>query len=203
MAEMSSTKKPTASGTEPVEIGVIVLLLSAVAALVLWQALHLPDIARYTILGGAAVHAVLALLSIREVASELNTKPSASDLRQFGLIFLAGTAILGVVFWQVFDHNLDRAKFFFIAGGAVMVLSLIPPIGRLLYIVWMGLGLTMGLVTSPVIMFLMFLILIVPVGLIFKITGRDLMRRKLDEKAESYWEDYPKAEDPSRYVKQF
>ena len=29
------------------------------------------------------------------------------------------------------------------------------------------------------------------------------MRRKLDSKSESYWEDYPQAEDPSRYVKQF
>jgi Saxitoxin biosynthesis operon protein SxtJ len=203
MAEMSSTKKPSSSGTEPVEIGVIVLLLSAVAALVIWQALKLPDIAKYTILGGAAVHAVLALTSIADVARELNTRPSPSDLRQFGLIFLGGTAILGLVFWQVFDKDLHRAQYFFGAGVAVMVLSLIPPIGRLLYIAWMALGLTMGLVTSPAIMFVLFLVLIVPVGIVFKITGRDLMRRKLDDKAESYWEDYPKADDPSRYVKQF
>lgn len=203
MAEMSSTKKPTASGTEPVEIGVIILLLAAIAALVIWQALHRPDLAKYTLIGGAAVHALLALSSIREVASELNTRPTASDLRQFGLIFLGGTAALGLVFWQVFDKDLHRAQFFFIAGGAVMILSLIPPIGRLLYIVWMAFGLTLGLITSPAIMFLLFLLLIVPVGIIFKITGRDLMRRKLDDKAESYWEDYPKADDPSRYVKQF
>ncbi|MBK8252255.1 MAG: hypothetical protein IPK82_06250 [Polyangiaceae bacterium] len=197
-------KKPAASGgTEPVEIGVVLFLLSAIAALVLWQALHMPAIAKYVILGGLGVHALLALLAIREVAAELNTKPSASDLRQFGLIFLAGTAILGLVFWFVFDHNYDRAKYFFIAGGAVMVLSLIPPIGRYLYIVWMGLGLTMGLVTSPIIMFLLFVVLIVPVGIIFKVTGRDLMKRQLDDKAESYWEEYPKHEDPTRYVKQF
>ncbi|MEZ4299843.1 MAG: SxtJ family membrane protein [Polyangiaceae bacterium] len=197
-------KKPSASGgTEPVEIGVVVFLLGAIAALVVWQALHMPQIAKYVILGAAGVHALLALTALGEVLKELNTKPSASDLRQFGLIFLGGTAALGVVFWQVFDHNLDRAKFFFIAGAAVMVLSLIPPIGRYLYIVWMFFGLTMGLVTSPVIMFLLFLLLIVPVGIIFKLTGRDLMRRKLDDKADSYWEEYPKAEDPSRYVKQF
>lgn len=202
---MDTHGKKTAAkgGTEPVEIGVVLFLLSAVAALVIWQALHLPQIAKYTILGGLGVHAVLALLGIGEVVSELNTRPSASDLRQFGLIFLAGTAAIGLVFWQVYDHDLDRAKYFFIAGGAVMLLSLVPPIGRYLYIVWMAFGLTMGLVTSPVIMFLLFVLLIVPVGLIFKVTGRDLMRRKLDDKAESYWEDYPKADDPSRYVKQF
>jgi hypothetical protein len=196
-------KKAAKGGTEPVEVGVVLFLLSAVAALVVWQALGRPDIAKYTILGGLAVHAVLALLSIGEVISELNTRPSASDLRQFGLIFLGGTAALGVVFWQVFDKDMHRAQYFFIAGAAVLILSFIPPIGRLLYIVWMALGLTMGLVTSPLIMFLLFVVLIVPVGLIFKLTGRDLMRRKLDEKADSYWEEYPKADDPSRYVKQF
>lgn len=203
---MDTHGKKTAArgGTEPVEVGVVLFVLCAIAALVLWQALHLPQIALYTLLGGLGVHAVLALLSIREVAAELNTRPSASDLRQFGLIFLAGTAIIGLVFWQVYDGGkLDRAKYFFIAGAAVMLLSLVPPIGRYLYIVWMAFGLTMGLVTSPVIMFLLFLLLIVPVGIVFKITGRDLMRRKLDDKADSYWEDYPKADDPSRYVKQF
>lgn len=196
-------KSAAKGGTEPVEVGVVLFLLSAVAALVIWQALHLPTIALYTLLGGLGVHAVLALLSIGEIVSELNTRPSASDLRQFGLIFLGGTAVIGLVFWQLYDHNLDRAKYAFIAGGAVMVLSLIPPIGRYLYIVWMTLGLTMGLVTSPVIMFLLFVVLIVPVGLVFKITGRDYMKRRLDDKADSYWEDYPRAEDPSRYVKQF
>lgn len=196
-------KSAARGGTEPVEIGVVLFLLSAVAALVIWQGLHLPQIAKYTILGGLGVHAVLALLGIGEVVSELNTRPSASDLRQFGLIFLAGTAVIGLVFWQVYDHHLDRAKYFFIAGGAVMLLSLVPPIGRYLYIVWMAFGLTLGLVTSPIIMFLLFVLLIVPVGLIFKVTGRDLMRRTLDDKAESYWEDYPKTDDPSRYVKQF
>src|ERR1041384_1737269 len=98
-------KKAAKGGTEPVEVGVVLFLLSAVAALVLWQALHRPDLAKYTILGGLAVHAVLALPSIGEVFGELNTRPSASDLRQFGLIFLGGTAVLGVVFWQIFDKD--------------------------------------------------------------------------------------------------
>lgn len=202
MAEKSH--KSSSSEIEPVAIGVSALLVAAIAALVVWQGFHRPDIARLVLLGGAGIHAVLALLSIREIVAELNTHPSSTDLRNFGLIFLAGTAILGVVFWQVFDAgSLDRARYFFIAGGAVLLLSFIPPVGRLLHIAWMAFGLTIGLVTAPLIMFLLYILLIVPVGLFFKITGRDLMNRKLDSKSESYWEDYPQAEDPSRYVKQF
>lgn len=196
--------KKAPAGAEPVQISVLIFLCAAAAALVVWQVLHLPDIARYVFFGGLAVHAVVALAGFREILHELNLKPPASELRKFGLFFLVGMGILGAVFWQVYDNgNLDRARYFFAAGGAVMVLSLIPPIGRLLYIVWMGLGLVMGLVTTPVIMFILFLVLIVPAGLIFKLKNRDLMKRTLDPKADSYWEEYPKPDDPSRYYKQF
>jgi hypothetical protein len=85
----------------------------------------------------------------------------------------------------------------------VFVLSFIPPIARILYIFWMGLGITMGLITSPIILVVVFLLLITPVGLLFKVLQRDTMKRKLDRGAKSYWEEYPENEDPATYVKQF
>jgi hypothetical protein len=204
MAEQA-TKKPNSSNIESVEIGVILFFLAAAAVFVVWQALHMPDIAKWVLLGGLGLHALIAIFSsFGDAIRELNTNPSFADRRNFGLIFLVGVAAIGVVYWQVYDKgDLHRAQYFFGVAVAVFILSLVPPIGRVLYILWMGFGLTLGLVTSPVIMFLLFLILITPVGIIFKMTGRDLMRRKLDEKSESYWEDYPKTDDPSRYVKQF
>ncbi len=78
-----------------------------------------------------------------------------------------------------------------------------PPIGRLLYIFWMGIGVTLGLVTQPIILVVVFLVLITPVGLAFKLIQRDTMRRKLDKRAPSYWEEYREADDPATYVKQF
>lgn len=203
MAE-HATKKPNTKDSEPVEYSVILFFVAAAAALVLNFGLKQPLFAKYAILGGLGVHALVALTtSFREAIGELNTKPSAADLRSFGYIFLGGMAIIGLVFWQLFDHDLHRAQYAFGAGVAVMVLALIPPIGRLLYIVWMGFGLLLGLVTSPIIMYALFLLLITPVALVFKVTGRDKMQRALDDKSDSYWEEYPKHDDPSRYVKQF
>lgn len=203
MAE-HATKKPNTSDSEPVEYSVILFFVAAAAALVLNFGLKQPVFAKYAILGGLAIHALVALTtSFREAIEALNTKPSAADLRSFGLIFLVGMAIIGAVFWQVFDHDLHRAQYAFGAGAAVMVLALIPPIGRLLYIVWMGFGLMLGLVTSPIIMYALFLFLITPVALFFKIMGRDKMQRKISDKSDSYWEEYEKHDDPSRYVKQF
>jgi multisubunit Na+/H+ antiporter MnhG subunit len=85
----------------------------------------------------------------------------------------------------------------------VFVLSFIRPIARLLYILWMGIGITMGLITQPIILVVIFLLLITPVGLIFKLIQRDTMKRKLDKSATSYWEEYKETDDPATYVKQF
>jgi len=133
---------------------------------------------------------------------EIKRDPTRRDLREFGVVFLAGTALLGAVNHLYLDRP-SAALGLWIAGGAVFLLSLIPGVGRLLYIAWMGLGLTLGVVTSPVIMFVVYLIAIAPLGLVFKLIRRDTMRRELDPKATSYWEDYPRAEAPARYLRQY
>lgn len=136
------------------------------------------------------------------IYSELNKNPSKRDLVQFGLIFLGGMGIIGAL-QKFYWHNDAIAQNLWIAGAVVMVLSLIPPIGRLLYILWMGFGLTIGFFTAPIIMGIVYVLVIVPVALVFKIKHRDSMRRQLDPKASSYWEDYPGADDPASYIRQF
>ena len=42
----------------------------------------------------------------------------------------------------------------------------------------------------------------VPIALIFKVIGRDMIKRKLRPRGESYWEDYEESEDPASYFKQ-
>ena len=137
-----------------------------------------------------------------KIYDEINKNPSPKELAKFGAIVLAGLGIIGLVY-NFYFHKESIAHGLWIAGGVVFVLSRIPPIGRILYVLWMGLGITMGLITSPIILVVVFLLLITPVGLFFKLVGRDAMKRKLDRGASSYWEEYKENEDPATYVKQF
>lgn len=137
-----------------------------------------------------------------KIYAEINKNPSAKELIKFGATFLGGMAVIGLLYHFVF-HNEPLAKGLWIAGGVVFVLSFIPPVARILYILWMGLGITMGLVTSPIILALVFLVLITPVGLVFKLIQRDTMKRKMDRDAATYWEEYKETDDPATYVKQF
>lgn len=142
------------------------------------------------------------------IYKEIKRNPTKRDLLEFGLIFGVGMGIIGAlnhfaVHFLFFTGKPAAALPFWIAGAAILVLSQIPPLGRLLYILWMGLGLTIGFVTAPIIMFVVYTLVIVPVGVVFKMTGRDTMRRQLDPNAKSYWEEYPKTDDPASYVRQF
>ena len=137
-----------------------------------------------------------------KIYDEINKNPSAKELIKFGATFLGGMAAIGALYFFVF-HREPLAKGLWIAGGVVFLLSFIKPVARILYILWMGLGITMGLVTQPIILVVVFLVLITPVGLIFKLIQRDTMKRRLDKSATSYWEEYKETDDPATYVKQF
>jgi hypothetical protein len=136
------------------------------------------------------------------IYKEINKNPSRRELFNFGAIFLGGMGILGAVN-QFYLHKPAVAETLWMVGAAVFVLALLPVIGRLLYILWMGFGLTIGFFTAPIIMFILYVVVMVPVGLVFKLTKRDTMRRGLDPKAGSYWEEYPRSDDPASYIRQF
>jgi hypothetical protein len=61
----------------------------------------------------------------------------------------------------------------------------------------------MGLVTSPVLMAVIYLVLFVPLALLFRLMGRDALRKRLDPAAATYWEEYPQVKEPLRYLRQY
>jgi hypothetical protein len=137
------------------------------------------------------------------IYKELNTHPTRRDLLSFGLIFAGAMGLFGAYTYLGSHHDLAAATRLWIFGGAVLVLAQLPVIGRWLYILWMAFGLTLGFFTAPLMMFVIYALVMVPVALVFKLTKRDLMRRSLDPKAGSYWEPYPRSDDPASYYRQF
>jgi hypothetical protein len=136
------------------------------------------------------------------IYKDLNRRPTRRDLLELGVVFLAGTGVLGALSWFWLDRP-GAALGLWAAGGVVFALSLVPKVGRLLYVAWMGLGLTLGLVTSPIVLLAVYLIAMVPAGIVFKLIRRDAMRRRIDPAATSYWEAYPKTNGPESYIRQF
>jgi hypothetical protein len=69
---------------------------------------------------------------------------------------------------------------------------------------WTRLGLILFKVVNPVVLGLIYLTTIVPIGLTMRLMGRDLLNRKLDRQAASYWvmRD-PPGPEPESMIRQF
>jgi energy-coupling factor transporter transmembrane protein EcfT len=118
--------------------------------------------------------------------------------RSFGLVF-AGFFLLVTLLPLVHGvaprwWALAAAALF--AAIAFFVPRLLHPLNRL----WFAFGLLLHHVVNPVIMALMFYGAILPVGLVVRAVGKDLLRLKREPQAASYW---IKRDPPGPMNKQF
>jgi len=105
--------------------------------------------------------------------------------RGFGFVFAVACAIFGSInYWR--GH--DWWPWWLTASVVFLVLALAAP--RVLHPlnwVWTKFGLLLHRVVQPVVMGLLFFTTIVPMGLLFRMIGKDFLRRRLDPAASSYW----------------
>jgi hypothetical protein len=100
-------------------------------------------------------------------------------------------AIVAVLFGLFFPWVFERESFpswpwiFMVVLG---VWGLVAPMSlKPVYTNWMKFGLFMGsYIMTPLIMFVVFFALFMPMGLVMRLLGKDLLAMKLDSASESY-----------------
>ena len=135
--------------------------------------------------------------------SDIPFDPSRATLRQFAglwLVFFGGLAL-----WQ----GLVRGQTGLATLCAVLALT-IGPLGlirpgwiRPIYVGWMILAFPIGWTVSQVMLALMFYGLFMPIGLLFRLLGRDALHRTRRPEVESYWTPKPAPAGPKSYFRQF
>lgn len=114
------------------------------------------------------------------------TTPDKRELRQFG--FTIGV-IVAVLFGGILPWLFDRAFPLWpwiVAGGLLAWALLLPKTLSPLYRAWMAIGHVLGWINTRIILGLIFYAMILPIGLIMRMFGRDPMRRRFDKSASSY-----------------
>lgn len=107
-------------------------------------------------------------------------------LREFGLVTGAIVAVLfGLFFPWVFERGFPIWPW--VVLGVLGAWALIAP-GTLgpVYKGWMRFGILLNKITSPIVMGVMFIVLIVPIGLIMRLAKRDPMHRSFDRSLDTY-----------------
>ncbi len=131
---------------------------------------------------------------------ESDIKKEKRDIR---IVFLIFCAIFGVLAWRHYPSILSYA---FMGVVLVMLpLSVFAPfLLRPVFELWMKLAHAVGWFNTQVILTVVFILIIIPTGLIMKLLRKDPMKRKIFAEG-TYWEPYELEglKDRNRYERQF
>jgi len=117
--------------------------------------------------------------------SEHASAPERGSDRTFGIVFAILFGVIGA--WPLMRDDLPRLWSLAIAAlfllAALAVPKVLAPLNRL----WMAFGLLLGRIVGPVMLFVVYVIAVVPTGLILRMRGKDPLHRSFDRAAASYW----------------
>lgn len=105
--------------------------------------------------------------------------------RSFGLIVGSVLILIGCYQWLI-----DLAMFpWFLSGGLLLTaLGLMVP--RWLHpanVAWTHLGLLLGRIVTPVVMLIVYVVSIIPTGLLLRAAGKDPLKLKRRPEETTYW----------------
>jgi hypothetical protein len=144
--------------------------------------------------------------------TKINLHPTNRQLRQFGFIALVAFGVLGaLVEWRggLFGfHFGDAARWvsysLWALGVVSALLSLVYPAGnRFLFLALTIVTYPIGTVVSFVLMAIFFYGIVTLFAIVFRLIGRDVMKRKFEPEASTYWAPHTSPASIKRYFQQF
>lgn len=111
--------------------------------------------------------------------------PALPSNRSFGLLFTGVFALTGTYLWW---RGHEGAAYVYGAAALCAVVTavrpdLLAPFNR----AWMAFGALLHRIVSPIVLGIMYFAVFTPFAFVMRLTGRDVLRRRFDAAAASYW----------------
>ena len=133
---------------------------------------------------------------------EYRTTPTPSEKKWFGLMGGVFFCVLAGLF-VLRGHPEWSRNMLFTGAGFTAVYYVVPPLKRWIFALWMTLAYPIGWTISHVLLGILYYLVMTPIGLVLRLTGRDSMHRRLDKSAATYWTPHQPAKNKARYFQQF
>ena len=130
----------------------------------------------------------------------INTEPNNRQLRQFGLLCIVLLPAIAWVWGGSSSTILATALF----GAGLGVLGILAP--GALKPVFVGLVLIsfpIGLIIGELILLMIFVGVFLPMALVFRIIGRDVLQRRMSADSETFWVPRSAPSNVRRYFQQY
>lgn len=122
---------------------------------------------------------------VRAGLGRLDTSPRALRRAALGV----GGVLLTVAAWLLYRHRAPGIRLTLAGAGALLGLAgvLVPARLRAAYLGWMAVALAIGWVMSRVLLTLVFGVVLTPLALLARSTGKRFLALEPDAAAPSYW----------------
>jgi hypothetical protein len=135
---------------------------------------------------------------------EINLHPSRKELRNFATIALIASAIISLLLYVLKGLAIQWVAIIFAAGFIIFISSLVSiKITRIIYLSLILVTFPIGYVVSFILLAAFYFLLLTPLGLFFRLIGRDSLCRKFDLNAKSYWLSRQSPKNLDSYFHQF
>lgn len=132
----------------------------------------------------------------------INWHPSRREIKYFSVTMLIAFALASL--FLVLGGKDRFAGWIFSCGLALSIVCyFIPPVGKLVYFVWMAATYVLGRIVSPIVTAMIFYLLVTPIALVNRLTGKDRLRLRKPKDANTYFVDHTDAQDKESFRRQF
>ena len=141
---------------------------------------------------------------------QIDLNPPRKTLRNFGFIGVVAFSVIALLIHGhagIFKKIPDTPTTSYICYGLAAYCGLMAIVAPMA-LKWLYVGLTVvsypiGFVVSYIVVSVMFFLIITPIALIFRLIGRDGLRRKFEPAASTYWIKRNPPQSVKRYFRQF
>ena len=107
------------------------------------------------------------------------------ELRQFGLLVGAIFTVMGV--WPLVVRG-EPVRLWAIGVGGLLIAcgGMLPQLLAPIHTGWMWVGQVLGWINTRILLTIVFYGLVTPIGLVFRLMGKDTMRQRVDESGTTY-----------------
>lgn len=135
---------------------------------------------------------------------EINWHPTRKELCNFGIICLIASALIALLLYVFKNLPIQWALIIPAIGFIIFLTSIISAkLTRIIYLGLILITMPIGLVVSFLVLALFYFLLLTPIGLFFRLIGRDPLRRESDSSTKSYWVSRQPPDSVDRYFHQF
>jgi hypothetical protein len=114
-----------------------------------------------------------------------NRQPTNKELRQFGLVVGGVFSVIGL--WPVVFRGESPRLWAMILGSLLIALgAMVPQTLKQVHHGWMKIGHVLGSINTRIILGIVYYLLITPMGMVMRLTGKDPMHRALRENVDTY-----------------